>query len=505
MLRFLFRRMLWVVPAMAAVSLILFYLLVDTPASQKAAGDSEAAHREQRLSELPLFVNLRPRDVRSAASVAVEAVTSGDVARVAEGRATLARLGGAALPEVIPRLDTLSPDKRVQVALALAPVAKRAGLSRAELADDATHTVLYWTRFWQSHGVEFREATARSAVARFSRYGTQARASELRLLDSYALPYLMEALPEQPDAGDIAAVRRIIAAMASAIDSDARLPEDANADQAEALVAHWRRWWRVYASDYRPMVGSTRAAGILTETRYANWMLDAAAALQGRSPADRVFVVDLRHRLTATATVTLLGLALAYLLALPLGALAALRRRRRLDHVISALVMAPYVLTPVGLGLLSLRLGAPVEDSWWRAAVLLAVAMLADPTRQQREQMQRVLVEDYIDALVARGASPPRVLWRALRNALVPVLIRVSLELPMALTACFVLEKALSIDGLGGALLQAAQRHDARWLVACGAIGVAVAVFALSLAELAQAALDPMTRRRLVRVAGGAS
>ena len=505
MLRFLFRRLLWVVPAIAVVSLVLFYLLIDTPAMQEAGGDRGEALRQQRLSQLPLFINLTPRDVTSAANAAVDAIVSDDAERNAQGRSTLVRLGGAALPQVIPHLDTLSPNKRTRVALALAPVAVRAGLSRAHLAADPKHTVLYWTRFWQSHGVEFREATARSAVARFSRYGTDARASELRLLDTFTLPYLMEALPEQPDAGDIVAVRRIVGVMAAATERDARLPAGANAEQAEVLVAAWRRWWRVHAADYRPLVGTARAAGMITETRYAQWMMDAAAALGGHAPADRAFVVELRLRLVTTAAVTLLGLALAYLMALPLGAIAALRRRRRVDRMITVLVMLPYVLTPIGLGLLSWRLGAPVEGSWWRAAVLLAAAMLADPTRQLREQMQRVLVADYIDALVARGATPLLIMWHALRNALAPVLMRISIELPMALTACFVLEKALSIKGLGAALLSAARRHDARWLMACGVIGVVVAVLAMSLAELAQALLDPMTRRRLVRTSGGSA
>jgi peptide/nickel transport system permease protein len=77
-----------------------------------------------------------------------------------------------------------------------------------------------------------------------------------------------------------------------------------------------------------------------------------------------------------------------------------------------------------------------------------------------------------------------------------------STEIPLALTACFVVERIYGLDGLGAATLDAVARHDTRWLMALSLGGAVVAVLALVLSDVAYASLDPRLRVALTKVSG---
>ena len=89
------RRLLWIPPTVVAVTLLAFALLSRTLSPRGVP--TPFAH-------LPRFVNVAPADVRTRALGAIELLRSGDSPAA---RATLAELGGAALPIVLPALDGL--------------------------------------------------------------------------------------------------------------------------------------------------------------------------------------------------------------------------------------------------------------------------------------------------------------------------------------------------------------------------------------------------------------
>src|SRR5580704_10466298 len=153
MFRYALRRVLWSIPTLLATSLFLF-LVVTTlapppraPAGLATSDEASARIEEARRSQffdLPRFFNANPRDVRSNAQGALAQLAADEPARGQgsppaqgppepqgpqdEGARALARLGGAALPYVLPLFDSLSPDARGRAAVALAPVAGRMGL-----------------------------------------------------------------------------------------------------------------------------------------------------------------------------------------------------------------------------------------------------------------------------------------------------------------------------------------------------------------------------------------
>src|SRR5688572_2861568 len=111
-------------------------------------------------SEVPLLVNLEPRNARDLALDAASVVARGgpDAAR---GAAELERLGGAALPHVLGTLDALDPVARGRVSLALVPVARRMGLAETDSLGTPEHALVFWTRFWQDRSADFRGTVVR--------------------------------------------------------------------------------------------------------------------------------------------------------------------------------------------------------------------------------------------------------------------------------------------------------------------------------------------------------
>jgi peptide/nickel transport system permease protein len=495
MLRHLLRRLLWIFPSVLGVSLIGFFVLSRLPPLPRAgAVEPDEVERRERIDELPLFFNLQPRDLRSRVSEIVDVLVGADPEGEAAERAeaTLARLGGAALPVLLPQLDALAPDDRVRVALALEPVGERMGLEHRGELDDPAEVVLFWTRFWESRAAEFHEGTARSAVRRYARYGTDQRAQPVRVLDTYALPFLVEAL----DADDVGATRRLTAVLADVTGRADRLSESSSPNEVEACIERWRRWWLAYQADYQELTGADRVAAVALETRYGKWALEWVVMGLGRDPDGRPVRQVIVARTRVTATVLGLGLLLAYLCAVPLGAIGAALRRRPVDRVMAFVTLGPYLLTPAVLGVLFFQAGpsAPLAV----AAVLLGLVLMADPARHQRAALLGELGETYVRAAVARGAGTFRaVAVHALRNALLPLCTRAALELPIALTVCFVLERALGLDGLGAATVEAVRQRDTGWLMALALGGAVAAVLALTASDLAHAVVDPRVRQQI--------
>lgn len=487
MLRYAFRRVLWVFPSVLGVSILAFFVL-----------SLRAQASDTPQEQLPLFFNVEPPDVRTRANVVLELLTEPSAPQSAKEE--LARLGGAALPYVVPELDKLSPDKRTRVALALAPVARRMRVEHHGDIDDPKRVVLFWQRFWLARGIEFREATARSAVQRYARYGTDTRAAELRMLDTFALPAFFEALEPPETREDVRRASRLIALMDDMVGRNDRLDASAPIGEATACLERWHRWWLLHRTDYVPLVGATRVAASALETRYGKWVLEAIVLRLAKDKQGRPVLDEVAARAKVTLTIMAFGVLGAYLLAIALGSIGAYYRGRWPDKVTALATLVPYTLSPAGVALAAVAYADPIERPTVVAAIVLALVLVADPTRHQRAALITALARDYVSAARARGAGPWRtVIVHGLRNSLPPVVTRLGLELPVALTACFVVEHVLGIPGLGEATLQAVTTNDGQWLMALSVLAATWAVIALVVVDVGYALLDPRLRVALHR------
>src|SRR5262245_1983313 len=166
----------------------------------------EATESHTAAEGLPLFFNPAPGSVERLARRALRNIAAHEQAAAAETE--LVQLGGAALPFVLPALDSLSPEGRARVVRALRPVGVRMGLE-IDPGWEPSREVLFWTRFWEEHPIDYRPQVARRAVLRLVQKSTLLRDTEVRQLDTYALDELMRQLGSVDDAADVDRVRRL--------------------------------------------------------------------------------------------------------------------------------------------------------------------------------------------------------------------------------------------------------------------------------------------------------
>jgi ABC-type dipeptide/oligopeptide/nickel transport system permease component len=105
--------------------------------------------------------------------------------------------------------------------------------------------------------------------------------------------------------------------------------------------------------------------------------------------------------------------------------------------------------------------------------------------------------EDYVRSARAKGLSEGQALRRhALRNALIPVLSVLGLQIPFLLAGAIIIENVFTLPGLGRLVFQAITQRDL--IVVQGVVVVLVfaAVFAAMLVDLAYLAVDPRLRAR---------
>ncbi|HHH31511.1 MAG TPA: ABC transporter permease [Polyangiaceae bacterium] len=500
MVRYAFRRLLWLVPSVLGVSLLSFFLLSFLPSPAAPVGVAPEEWRDRFLN-LPLFFNPAPADVRSLANAQIKRLVeapAGSPEAESAGE-ELVRLGGAALVVVLPSLDALPPGERIRVALALAPIADRMGIDDPAVRDPE-QVVVFWNRFWETRAVEFGPSTARSAVRRYARYGTEAREAQLRVLDTFALPFVIEQLSSPIEDQTMAELERLTKALRATTGRDDVISGSDSPLEVNATIYRWQRWWLDHQHDFQRLSGVDRVSGFILQSRYGKWVYETAVLRMGRDEAGRPVLTDLIRRARTTFTILILGLAFGYGLAVLIAAFTAWHRGQLADRVAAALILVPYALSPAVIGMIALYVVGPVEAPMTWAVATLVLISVADPARQGRAALVPVLASEHVRAARARGAGPFRVLFaHGLRNALAPVATRMSTEIPLALTACFVLERVFGLEGLGAATLEAVAAHDTRWLMALSLGGTVVAVAALVLSDVAYASLDPRLRGALTR------
>jgi ABC-type dipeptide/oligopeptide/nickel transport system permease component len=499
MLRHALRRLLWIVPILIGVTLASFALLsyVPDPADDPAVIATLPAKeveelRRSRFLDLPRFFNERPLDVVGRVDDALAHLGSSD-------DQPLVRLGGAALPYLLPRLDALDPAARARVAVALLPIAERMGIASEQAADPAL-AVAFWNRFWADRAIEFRAANARRAARRLSAHGTSTREADLLELDTFALEQIMVALDEiAAPASDarsavaaddrIESLRRLVAAAAHVTERDDRIADNATLPDALACVRRWREWWLVHQTDYIAYSGASRFLAMLTNTQYARWAEKVVLLGFGTTEGEAPIWQKIRDRSPPTLTIMALALLLSYALALALSVVGSLRFRLPVDVWILSVSLVLFAIPTACFAVLLARRG---QSDMVMAVLVLAVGLLVSPLGQGRALLAEVNNHDYIRQAHALGVAPARIAIRhALRNAVLPLVALASIELPTALGGAFVVEKAFGITGLGEETVRAVQTHDVAWLVGLAFVTALTVTLTSIVADFAVAAIDP--------------
>jgi peptide/nickel transport system permease protein len=215
--------------------------------------------------------------------------------------------------------------------------------------------------------------------------------------------------------------------------------------------------------------------------QYLDWVGGLASGDLGTSYISKALIApQVADRLQVTLWLVVTSMILAVLLAVPGGVLMAVRHRRISGVVLSAVsqigVAVPAFLAGILLiTLFAVRLGwlpangwtAPAEDPGMflrqltLPALSLGLVQAAVLTRYVRSAVLDVLREDYLRTARAKGLTPYRALLRhGLRNAAVPVVTVLGLQLATLLIGAVVVERVFVVPGLGSLLLDAVSTRD---------------------------------------------
>jgi peptide/nickel transport system permease protein len=249
--------------------------------------------------------------------------------------------------------------------------------------------------------------------------------------------------------------------------------------------------------------------------QYVSWV---AQILQGN------FGVSLRNnepvlgtimrRLPLTAELALLSVALSAIVAIPLGVISAMRRNSALDFLVRLLAMvglsvpnfwlAAMLLLVMGVVFHwqpSLRLVSFWEDPLTNLqqlampTVALSLAAMAVVMRMTRSSMLEVLRQEYMQTARAKGLLPRVIMLRhALKNALIPVITVVGVQLGGLLGGTVVIEVIFGLPGLGRLVLDAISARDYPMLQGTVLFIALMFVLVNLTVDLAYAAIDPRIR-----------
>ena len=167
----------------------------------------------------------------------------------------------------------------------------------------------------------------------------------------------------------------------------------------------------------------------------------------------------------------LIAAAVATLIGVVLGSVAALRRNKFIDRVImvvtTAFVSMPsFIIGALLLALFSVKLGwFPANGTTASGLVLpiitLALYPMAYITRLTRSSMLDVLGQDYIRTAKAKGVSGKNIIFgHALKNSLIPVLTYLGPMLAYIVTGSLVVEQIFSVPGIGRAFVSSITNRD---------------------------------------------
>jgi peptide/nickel transport system permease protein len=250
--------------------------------------------------------------------------------------------------------------------------------------------------------------------------------------------------------------------------------------------------------------------------RYIRWFTSMLIGDWGYSFVSRVDVERLiLQRLPTTLFVLGTAYGLALLIALPVGVISAIRPYSLFDQIATTFAFVGYSLPTFFTGLLFILLfslyldwlpfiySTTIEASGIRwvaehfrqAAMPIAVLGLfeaASLTRFVRASMLDVIHQDFVTTARAKGLTERRtILWHVLRNALIPVITIVALQLPGIFTGAVITEQIFRVPGIGSLLITAIQSTDTPVVMAITFVYAMLVVVFNLIADIIYGFLDP--------------
>lgn len=248
--------------------------------------------------------------------------------------------------------------------------------------------------------------------------------------------------------------------------------------------------------------------------RYLLWLKETATGNLGYSSADRLPVSEkIAERLWPTIKLMTTVLIVSVVVGIPLGVLSALKQYSWIDYLLTfggfiTVSIPSFFLALMLIYLFSLKLDwLPVSGMYSLGqqrtlgdsllhlilpASVLGLAQAAPLIRYTRASLLETVKQDYVTVARAKGVAEMAVITRhALRNALIPIITIVALDIPRLLGGTIVIEQVFAWPGMGTLAIGAVQGRDYNVLMGINLITAAMILSSNLLADALYATVDP--------------
>jgi peptide/nickel transport system permease protein len=223
---------------------------------------------------------------------------------------------------------------------------------------------------------------------------------------------------------------------------------------------------------------------------------------------------ELKQRIPTSIELGVLGMLVSLIIAIPIGVISAVKQDTATDYAARSSAIAMLAIPPFFLATLFILFAARLFDYsfpyffqkvWddpkanfellWAPSVILGIGLSGTLMRLTRAQMLEVLRQDYIRTARSKGlAGRTTVIRHGLRNALIPIVTIVGLQVPVLVGGSLVLEQIFGIPGVARYLFEAINVRDFPVIIAVNMLFAVVIVFSNLAVDLTYAALDPRIR-----------
>ncbi len=248
--------------------------------------------------------------------------------------------------------------------------------------------------------------------------------------------------------------------------------------------------------------------------RYVKWLGQTASGNLGYSTVDRQAVTStIGERIWPTVKLMLVVIVISVLAGVPLGVLSALRQHSAFDYLMTFLGFLTVSIPSFFLGLVLIYVFALKLD-WLPAtgmftlgetrtfsdslrhiimpATVLGLAQAAPIIRYTRASLLDTIRQDYVTVARAKGLKESRiVVGHSLRNALIPIITIIALNVPSLLGGTVVIEQVFAWPGMGSLAISSVTGRDYNVLMGINLIVAIMILLSNLLADVIYAFADP--------------
>lgn len=257
--------------------------------------------------------------------------------------------------------------------------------------------------------------------------------------------------------------------------------------------------------------------------QYINWLKNVLKGDLGTSEITRrPAIKEIGDKLPNTIYLSMTSFLIALLIAIPIGVVSAIRQYSWFDHLMTTFAFVGHSIPVFWLGLIAIiifnvtlknanggpllpgggmyTIGSPRSfEDYLRHLILpasvLAVYSLATHVRYMRAGMLDVLHQDYIRTAYAKGLRERMVILRhALKNAVLPLVTIIGLEIPSLLSGTLITETIFSWPGMGRLFFNSIERGDYAVMMGVLMLSATLVVAFGLLTDIVYALLNPRIR-----------